>query len=347
MAAELLQSIGLTAATPTNPKSFEDQKLITQQTATVRSQLRSILSSVDFAVQAAALAGLPTSGLEALQKDIAATVTSVTLSPADLEKKRAEYEASFDKVRSDQEKLIRAEQQKTLEATVDAIRKRVGEVTAEEKATEAIKARFRDLLEKAEYSLKIMKAPVPAADAPAPEPAPMSNEDLQNQLAILNIDKEKEEDAVFSWARFFKRIFYQTRTYFWYAFLVIGALLGGILCSNLYVLERFWAMRLYYFAYGAAFFPLVMAYSLFRPPYIYSTLFPFSEREQKDVLSVTESLFSFERLDPMAAEQKLGHTKSYARIFVAGYGLAYAAYFFVYYGVEAAWTKLKGAIGSA
>jgi hypothetical protein len=139
-------------------------------------------------------------------------------------------------------------------------------------------------------------------------------------------------------------MFYQTRIYFWYAFLVIGALLGGILASNLYVNEPFWLMRVYYFIYGGTFFPLTMLYSLFRPPFIFSTLIPLFQKEIRDPNSILDTMFSFEKLDIVAANAKLGNTKTYARIFVIGYAAAYAAYFLVYYGFQGTWDVIKKAL---
>lgn len=306
--------------------------------------MQSILSSVDFAIQGASLAGLSTTGLEALQKNISTTATSVTLSPAELEKKRAEYEAEFDKIKDEQGKLIKQKQEADLQAAIDAIVLRNKEISADTKASEDIKRRFKELQQKAEYALKILKAPPTTTP---PDPAPLSIDQLQNELAVLNIDKTKEEDQVFSWGRFFKRIFYQTRMYFWYTFIAIGALLGGIFASNLYVNEPFWAMRSYYFIYGATFFPLVMLYTLIKPPFIFSTIIPLFQREAKDALSLIDSLFSFEKLDAASAEAKLGHTKTTARFFVIGYIIAYAIYFFLYYGLVAGWDALKNAFTPA
>lgn len=338
--ADFLQAVGLVAAPPTDPKQLQDQQQITQQTSILRTQLRSVLSSVDFAIQGASLAGLSTTGLESLKKDISATATSVTLSPAELEKKRAAYEAEFDKIKDEQGKVIKQKQETDLQAVLDTITARNKEISADTKASDEIKRRFNELQQKAEYALKILKAPPTTTP---PDPAPLSTDQLQNELAILNIDKAKEEDQEFSWSRFFKRIFYQTRTYFWYTFIAIGALLGGIFASNLYINEPFWLMRSYYFIYGATFFPLAMLYTLFRPPVIFSTIIPLFQREAKDVLSIAESFFYFERLDSAVAEAKLGHTKMYARIFVIGYIVLYATYFFLYYGLVAGWDALKNA----
>jgi hypothetical protein len=416
---DILQTIGITAAPPADPKKFEDQKIVTQQTSLVRSQLRSLLSSVDFATQVATVAGLPTTGLESLQKDIAATASSVTLSPADLEKKRAEYEATFEKTRGEQEAAIRAGEVTKLRAVVDKIKKRDTEISAESGLSAETKARSKKLLEDAEYALKVAMAPpvvtakegfqtAPAPAAPAAAPAALSASELERQYTVLDLDVAGELEKVFNWRRMLKRTFYSTATYIFYLLLAIGVLLGGILCSNLYASESFWAIRLYYFVYGAAFFPLVLFYSMFKPPFMHSYIFPAYERiasalsgaatdqaapsevevreaepaapgpataaaaaakgaaasaaaalkaklpffgggEAKDQENTPllesegpaatpagptffESLFSFERLDAMATEAKLGGTKKFSRGASIVYVLVSGAYAVFYLG---------------
>jgi hypothetical protein len=106
-------------------------------------------------------------------------------------------------------------------------------------------------------------------------------------------------------------------------FLILTAvLLGGSVAANLFI-DRSPAYRLYYFIYGAAFFPFTLLYALFNPPYWRSTLFPMVQRGEessamsKFPLSLLWNMISYAKPSPLDTET-LGYTKGLLSIFIAG-----------------------------
>ena len=65
-----------------------------------------------------------------------------------------------------------------------------------------------------------------------------------------------------------------------YFTLAVSAIWGGIVCSNMYVEAEkdFLVGRIWYFIHGMIGFPLVIAYSLIKPPYWVSGIFPWYAR---------------------------------------------------------------------
>jgi len=77
-----------------------------------------------------------------------------------------------------------------------------------------------------------------------------------------------------------------------YVTLFFSVVWGGILCSNMYVEAEkdFLGARVWYFVHGMIGFPLVLAYSLFKPPYWVSGVFPLYARIDTTLATETEEV---------------------------------------------------------
>jgi hypothetical protein len=71
---------------------------------------------------------------------------------------------------------------------------------------------------------------------------------------------------------------------FFYMALIISIIWGGVVCSNMYVEveQDFLGARIWYFIHGMIGFPLAIAYSLIKPPYWVSGIFPWYARVAAD-----------------------------------------------------------------
>ena len=101
-----------------------------------------------------------------------------------------------------------------------------------------------------------------------------SPEDLINALANADDDLLVYENKEFNGWRLVKRAWRFASDYIYYILLFICALFGGIIMSNVYINETFLPIRVYYFFYGTAFFPVSLLYGIVNPPEWNATLFP-------------------------------------------------------------------------
>ena len=78
-------------------------------------------------------------------------------------------------------------------------------------------------------------------------------------------------------------------------FIIISVILGGIVASNQFIGYNYWPIRLYYFIYGAVFFPIVLLYGVVFPPEWRCSFLPIFEYEE-DNLSTNFFLRSMKQL---------------------------------------------------
>lgn len=100
----------------------------------------------------------------------------------------------------------------------------------------------------------------------------------QEQLDALNIsygslmgrpiDTDQVQTLVYKW---FVKVFVPMA---FYMSIALGAVVGGIVCSNLFAEEKSLYNRIYYFVYGMLGFPFALAYCMLFPPLWVSTIIP-------------------------------------------------------------------------
>jgi hypothetical protein len=140
-------------------------------------------------------------------------------------------------------------------------------VTARLKGVEhkEIKKEYEKLLNDVSESLEAAKDPSLQGK---------SFESLKDTLARLDEQNENDDNKVFNWARFRVRILNIMMRGLLIISLFFGFLFGGIIMSNAYAEDYFWGIKLFYFIYGAAFFPLSLFYGMYYKPYWVSGLIP-------------------------------------------------------------------------
>lgn len=149
----------------------------------------------------------------------------------------------------------------------------------------------------------------------------LTPKDALRELELLDLEKQAEEDKEFNIRRAAARTAAAWRTALVTAAIVIGGIVGGIITANAYIGERFWALKLYYFIYGAVFFPASLLYALIRPPFWQATFIPFYQRQGPTTASIAEWLFSYEPINQDSFIRRISGSRTRLRI-LAGLVLA-------------------------
>ena len=289
----ILAQLGITESTP-DPSAFLNQKEVGSQLDTVKGDVRSTLDTVNTAIDAAKLVGLPESALSPLLsvKTQATDLLSANLSPAAMEAKRKALDDSLGKAKEKQDEIVRTQQATQVKDAADAIMKRVSEIKADATTSAPLIEKFQNL------ERRIKEASQKVIDAAQKGVAPVLDGLIGGVAALeelegLNIEKENEENKTFDPKRALKRVMKQVKKWMYILMIVCSALLGGIILSNVYAEEHFWGTKLFYFVYGAGFFPLSLLWGIARPPTWYATLFPGSMRPAAEATSMSERLFTY------------------------------------------------------
>jgi hypothetical protein len=273
----------ITGTTTPDPTAYTNQLQVNEQTAEAKASANSTLSSISSYLGFAQLAGISSSVLNPLydlQAKAQELVSSTDLSPAAIEKKRQELEAQLLNAQNQAATDINAQRLKDIDAAYEGIQTTVIEVRADTTTSPALLQKYEDLLTKAEETKAALAAATP--ESPAPDDL-ASAESLLQELESLNIDKEAEESKEFSWSRVQKKTTLILKKWMLRVLLAFCAIVGGLVLLNHYSAESFLPVKLFYFAHGAAFFPLSLLFGIYRF---------FRDRFQKGVI-YRLSIFAF------------------------------------------------------
>lgn len=289
----ILAQLGITESTP-DPSEFLNQKEVSSQVDTVKGDVRSTLDTVNTAVDAARLIGLPDSAISPLVsvQTQAKDLLNANLSPAEMEKKRKLLDDALAKAKGDQEGMVRTQRVNEILSSSNAILARVSEIKSDSTTSSALLGKFQDLEKRISEAAQKMREATQKGVAPVFDGL-LGGITALEELEALNIQKENEEDKTFNMKRVFARIMKQAKKWMYILLLVWGALLGGIVLSNVYAEEAFWGTKLFYFVYGVGFFPLSLLWGVARPPVWQATIFPASARSAPDTSSLSERLFTY------------------------------------------------------
>lgn len=305
MASSLLSAFGVTPAAPP-ASAYADQTAETANLAHAKTQLADVTSTLGLALTGAKLAGIDTTNLDNLNAE-ANSLSGVNLTAAQLQAKTTALSAKLATVQATQDAQRKAAALKAMQDAVTAIKKRVAAIKVDTTTSAQLLQKYKDLEGTAETALTNLKA-APAKkegfatgsgsgsgsttdNTPPPEiPDP---EALLSQLDDLDTAKEAEENKSFNWTRFGKKITSVMMFYGTIISIAIGAVLGGIIMSNIYASDPFWGIKLYYFIYGAAFFPLSLIYGAVKTPYWVSGIIPLYSL---DPVAQTGGAFTFPSL---------------------------------------------------
>lgn len=279
MASSLLSAFGVTPAAPP-ASAYADQKAETANLADAKAQLAGVTSSLGLALSAAKLAGIDTTNLDNLNAE-AESLSSANLTSAQLEAKTTALNAKLANAQATQDAQRKAAALKAMEDAVTTIQKRVTAIKADTTTSAQLLQKYKDHQTAAESALTALKTDAPkkkevvaGAEPAIPEPVIPDPETLLRQLDDLDTEKDAEENKSFNWTRFGKKITTVMMFYGTIISVAIGVILGAIIMSNVYASEPFWGIKLYYFIYGAAFFPLSLIYGAVKTPYWVSGIMP-------------------------------------------------------------------------
>jgi len=252
--------------------------------ADVTSQLSSTTSDISLALSVAKLAGVDPSYTQSLT-DInaeAVSLTSSNLTSAQLAVKTAALDKKLATAKATQAAARQKQAINDMTAANTTIAKRLAVVEKDKTAPVANVQQYVALNTSAQTALAALKSP-PPTDLAGAAPTYPSPDDLLSSLDDLDTALEAAENKVFNWTRFGKKVTSVLMKYVAIIAVVLGALLGGIIMSNTYASDYFWGIKVFYFIYGAAFFPLSLIYGAIKTPYWVSGLIPLSEITPRQV----------------------------------------------------------------
>lgn len=294
--ASFLSALGISAP---DPSAYNNIKLENSNLSEATNEMKSTVSSIDLVLSGADLVGLSPSYTDSVKslRDQANTALNSNMSSAQLAAKNKEIS---DKLKAS--KIQQLQQRQTdliagITAAKDKISARVAEINADKSSSPEIKAKFKELLDTANKTLTVVKAKkintegfqtsgtTPKPDVP--EPPVLTSDDLLNMLEELDTLKETEENKTFNWQRFGNKVIRYSMFFLFYISIITGSLLGGIILSNVYAEDYFSAIKIFYFIYGAIFFPFSLLYGAIKPPLWHAKIAPLESLIPREVPKIT------------------------------------------------------------
>jgi len=265
--ASVLSALGITGVSAPDPSAYKNIQLESSNLGEAKSGMKGTISNIDMALSGADLIGLPpsyTSSIKSL-RDEANTALNSNMNSAQLAAKSTDISERLKLATKQQQEQRQADLVASLTAARDTISTRVDAVKADKTTSPELLAKFTDLLVRANASLTTAKKQTITKEgfqSPASTATPIQEtaDDLLAALDDLNALKDAEENKTFDWKRFGRKVLRVTMYFLFIISSVTGALLGGIVLSNNYAADYFWAIKLYYFVFGAALFPFSLAF---------------------------------------------------------------------------------------
>jgi hypothetical protein len=200
-------------------------------------------------------------------KLIESSISSVAnLGPDIVARRRAEINAMLTKIDDAAKNYERLDEEKRKRDALVIINKRIKEVASDSTIPKKIKNEFDNILAR--------KPPTKDKDGFLREDPGPGPEEMLERLVNAEDALTAHENTEFSGWRLIKRAWRFSSDYIYYILLFTTAIFGGIILSNVYINESFLPIRLYYFFYGTAFFPISLMYGIINPPTWNATIFP-------------------------------------------------------------------------
>jgi hypothetical protein len=269
--ASVLAALGVTNTAAPDPSSYDAVKAESSNLGDAKAGLNTLISNISMAVSAAKLANIGGSFVDTLsslgkeaKNAMNSTMTSAQMAAKTLDIKSRLETAKQQQVEAKQQELV-AELQKVR----DTISARVSQISSD--TSEILIAKYNTLLEAATASLTAAKAGSMTPDSKDFQTVDQLNDTLDD----LNTLKDVEDNASFNWTRYMKRVMRYVMYLLFIISIACGILLGGVITSNIFADDYFWGIKLFYFIYGAALFPIPILYATFvSTPYWVSTIIP-------------------------------------------------------------------------
>jgi hypothetical protein len=288
--ASFLSALGVTGVSAPDPSAYKNVQAESLNLTEAKGDLKSTLTNIDFAISTAEMAGLPTSytsSIKSLRAE-ADNLMNSNLSSAQLALKNVDIVKKLEEAKIQEAETRRTQKIDDYTKARDTISARVKVVVADKTTSPELLTKYNKLLDDANNSLDDAKKPLVLAkkegfqtttatateEAAAPAPILYSVDDLLARLDDLDTEKEKEESKTFNWQRFLKKVLRIVMLVLFYISVPLGFLFGGIVTSNLFASDHFWAIKVLYFIYGAAFFPAPLLYGAWKKPLWLSGIIP-------------------------------------------------------------------------
>jgi hypothetical protein len=265
--AAVFQALGLSSSTP-SPDAYNNQIAEDENLKSARSNCETLKSTLCLAVNIGKLSGVDTTTMQARCDDITALCKS-NLSSAEIAQKTKEFALAAKDTRAS----TLADQKKGLTEILTKTTARVATVKANNNIPAELVAKYTALNDEVVKGLDAIKATDPL-DETKPLPVIRSAEEIL--ITLDDLDNEYEE-VLTKTANTGRRLWNRLRSampYITIVFVILGAILGGIILANKNVSEPFWLLKIYYFVYGAGLFPISLMTGAYSPPEWKSGLIP-------------------------------------------------------------------------
>ena len=257
--AAVLQALGVSTSTP-SPDAYNNQIAEDKNLKAARSNCETLKASLCLAVNVGRLSGLDTTTLQARCDDISALCKS-NLTSAEIEQKTKEYALAAKDTRAS----TLADQKASITEVSNTISTRMMVVTGNTNISPELVKKYTELNEKITTALNDIKAADPLDDT---TPLPVIPSEEEFRISIDDLDNQYEEELTKK-ANLGRRLWNKLRSvmpYITIIICIIGAILGGIISANTHADEPFWAIKIYYFFYGAILFPISLGFGAYSPP---------------------------------------------------------------------------------
>lgn len=273
--ASLLASLGLTNTAAPDPSAYTNIQAEAANLTSAKTTLNSTISNIGIALNAADLLAIDptyTNSLKSLQTEATSLINS-NMTSAQMAAKTTDLSKKLEVAQKQQVEAVKKQAVGDLTTAMNTISARVTVVTADKTTSPELLEQYRQLLTDANAAVAAAKKFSESPDSGDTTVYKTPNE-LLATLDDLDTKKDAEENKEFNWPRFYKKILRITM----YCLLIVsvgfGLLLGGIATSNAYAADYFWAIKVFYFIYGAAGFPITLILTAANKPYWVSGLIP-------------------------------------------------------------------------
>jgi len=281
--ASLLASLGLTNTAAPDPSAYTNIQAEAANLTSAKTTLNGTISNIGLALNAADLLAIDpiyTNSLKTLQNEATSLINS-NMTSAQMAAKTTDLSKKLEVAQKQQVEAVKKQAVGDLTTAMNTISARVTVVTADKTTSPELLAEYNKLLTDANAAVDAAKRPSGPSDSGDMKVSSTKSDEvfatpdeLLATLDDLDTKKDAEENKEFNWPRFYKKILRITM----YCLLIVsvgfGLLLGGIATSNAYAADYFWAIRVFYFIYGAAGFPITLILTAVNKPYWVSGLIP-------------------------------------------------------------------------
>jgi hypothetical protein len=273
----ILNTLGLGAP---SPAAYSDASAVATQKTQIVTSLQVTLAAMSTALMGAKAMGFPGPQIDSLKQHVADGTAllgqAATMGPAALQAKVSELESKFASSQFNITQTNYNSKVTALQAVINKVQARVTTIRADTTTSPELLAKYNTLLTDAQAAVATLQASPPVYRAPSDGsgssslyiiPTVLEPVNIQDRLDALDDEKDNEVGSGTNLTRFYDRIkrWVNTHfiTYFIYITIFASMILGGIITSNLYLEVESSAVlsRIFYFIYGAIFYPVPIAYS--------------------------------------------------------------------------------------